>query len=86
MSRSLSPEDNDPVLFFSYLIAALRTVHSHLGTTALSLLRTPQSPPPETVMTLLVNDFNGRRATARVARGQATSSTHLFVRTMQMYR
>jgi LuxR family maltose regulon positive regulatory protein len=54
---SLSPEDNDPVLFLSYLIAALHTVAPHLETTALALLRTPQPPPPETVMTLLVNDL-----------------------------
>jgi LuxR family transcriptional regulator, maltose regulon positive regulatory protein len=54
---SLSPEDNDPVLFLSYLIAALCTVDPHLGATALALLRTSQPPAPETVITLLVNDL-----------------------------
>ena len=54
---SLEPEDNDPVRFLTYLIAALQTVDAHLGTAALDLLRTPQPPPPETVVILLINDL-----------------------------
>jgi ATP/maltotriose-dependent transcriptional regulator MalT len=54
---SLEPEDNDPVRFLSYLIAALRVVDAHLCATALALLRMPQPPPPETVMALLSNDL-----------------------------
>ena len=53
----LEPEDNDPVRFLSYVIGALRMVDAHLGATALALLRTPQPPPPETVMALLSNDL-----------------------------
>ena len=52
---SLEPEDNDPTRFLSSLIAALQTLDAQLGTTALSLLRTPQPPPPETVMAVLTN-------------------------------
>jgi LuxR family transcriptional regulator, maltose regulon positive regulatory protein len=54
---SLEPEDNDPVRFLTYLIAALQTVDAHMGTTVLDLLHTPQPPPPETVVTLLTNEL-----------------------------
>ncbi len=54
---SLEPEDNDPVRFLTYLIAALQTVDTHVGTTALDLLRTSHHAPPETVVTLLTNDL-----------------------------
>jgi len=54
---SLEPEDNDPIRFLTYLIAALQTVDAHLGRTALDLLRTPQPSPPETVVALLTNDL-----------------------------
>jgi LuxR family maltose regulon positive regulatory protein len=54
---SLEPEDNDPTRFLSYLIAALQTLDSQLGTTALALLRTPQPPSPEVVLAVLTNDL-----------------------------
>src|SRR6266487_6204551 len=54
---SLEPEDNDPVRFLTYLIAALQTVDCRLGTSALALLRTPQPSPLETVLALLTNDL-----------------------------
>ena len=54
---SLEPQDNDPMRFLAYLIAALQTVDAHLGTTALELLHTSQPPPPETVVALLTNDL-----------------------------
>jgi LuxR family maltose regulon positive regulatory protein len=54
---SLEQEDNDPVRFLTYLIAALQTINANLGTTALELLHTPQPPPPESVMVLLTNDL-----------------------------
>jgi len=54
---SLEPEDNDPARFLTYLVAALQTVDAQVGTTALELLRSPQPPPPETVVTLLTNDL-----------------------------
>jgi len=52
---SLDAEDNDPTRFLSYLIAALQTLDAQIGTTALALLRTPQPPPPETVLAVLTN-------------------------------
>jgi LuxR family maltose regulon positive regulatory protein len=59
---SLGPEDNDPTSFLSYLIAALQTLDAKLGTRALAMLRTPQPPSPEAVMSVLVNDLTSRGA------------------------
>ncbi|HXX77819.1 MAG TPA: hypothetical protein VEI53_04970 [Ktedonobacteraceae bacterium] len=54
---SLEPEDNEPVRFLSYVIAALQTLDPSIGTSALALLRTPQPAPFETVLVLLTNDL-----------------------------
>ncbi|MGZ3645284.1 MAG: LuxR C-terminal-related transcriptional regulator [Ktedonobacteraceae bacterium] len=58
---SLEPEDNEPVRFFSYVIAALQTLDPSFGTSALALLRAPQPAPLETVLALLTNDLVSRR-------------------------
>lgn len=57
---SLEDEDNEPNRFLSYLITALQTFDKHLGTKALSLLRSPQPPPLEVVLVLLINDLSSR--------------------------
>ena len=54
---SLESEDNEPERFLSYLIATLQTLDSGIGTTALSLLHTPQPAPPETLLAMLTNDL-----------------------------
>jgi LuxR family maltose regulon positive regulatory protein len=54
---SLDRADNDPASFWGYVIAALRTVASGVGESALALLRAPQRPPIETVLTALLNDL-----------------------------
>ena len=54
---SLDRGDNDPASFWGYVIAALRTVASGVGESALALLDTPQPPPIETVLTTLLNDL-----------------------------
>ncbi len=54
---SLDRGDNDPASFWAYVIAALRTVASGVGESALSLLDAPQPPPIETVLTTLLNDL-----------------------------
>ena len=54
---SLEPEDNDPVRFLSYLIAALQKIHPQLGTLARALLEAPQNVPGERVLALLANDI-----------------------------
>src|SRR5580693_9476135 len=54
---SLDRADNDPVSFWTYVIAALRTVVAGVGENALALLHAPQPPPIETVLTALLNDL-----------------------------
>jgi LuxR family transcriptional regulator, maltose regulon positive regulatory protein len=54
---SLDRADNDPASFWTYVIAALRTVASGVGESALTLLQAPQPPPIETVLTILLNDL-----------------------------
>jgi len=54
---SLDRADNDPASFWTYVIAALRTVASGVGESALTLLQAPQPPPIETVLTALLNDL-----------------------------
>ena len=54
---SLDRGDNDPVSFWTYVIAALRTAAPGVGESALALLQAPQPPPIETVLTVLLNDL-----------------------------
>ena len=54
---SLDRGDNDPASFWAYVIAALRTVAPGIGESALALLRAPQPPPVEAVLTALLNDL-----------------------------
>lgn len=55
---SLDQGDNDPALFWSYIVAALRTVRPEVGESALSTLRSPQPPPIELVLTGLINEMS----------------------------
>ena len=52
---SLDARDNDPALFWSYVVAAVRTVVPDAGQGALSLLRSSQ--PLESVVASLINDL-----------------------------
>jgi LuxR family maltose regulon positive regulatory protein len=54
---SLDRGDNDPASFWAYVIAALRTVAPGVGESALALLRAPQPPAVEAVLTALLNDL-----------------------------
>jgi len=54
---SLDQADNDPASFWTYVIAALRTVAPGVGESAMPLLQTPQPPPIETVLTALLNEL-----------------------------
>jgi len=53
---SLDNADNDPVRFWTYLIAALQAAHS-LGWDALQLLQAPQAPSAPAILTPLLNDI-----------------------------
>jgi LuxR family transcriptional regulator, maltose regulon positive regulatory protein len=54
---SLDANDNDPVRFWMYVITAVQMLRSDLGASALALLKAPQTPPIETILTLLLNDI-----------------------------
>jgi len=54
---SLDQGDNDPALFWTYLVAALNTGAPAGGTGALSLLQPPQ-PPSEAGLVALLNDLD----------------------------
>jgi LuxR family maltose regulon positive regulatory protein len=57
---SLDGDDNDPVRFLTYLIAALnqiKDIETKLGQGALSMLQSPQPPPPNTVLISLINEL-----------------------------
>jgi LuxR family maltose regulon positive regulatory protein len=57
---SLDEEDNDPVRFMTYLVAAFQQVDTDIGTRTLEMLQSPQPPQAETLITLLINDLTGK--------------------------
>lgn len=52
---TLDGADNDPIRFWTNIIFALNTLYADAGNASLALLRSPQPPPIETVLTTLVN-------------------------------
>jgi LuxR family maltose regulon positive regulatory protein len=56
---SLDEGDSDPTRFLVYLIAALQTVAPQVGQGALAALLAPQPPPPEAILTAVLNDIAG---------------------------
>jgi LuxR family transcriptional regulator, maltose regulon positive regulatory protein len=54
---SLDRRDNDPALFWTYLVAAMKTTAPGAGAGALSLLQPPQ-PPNEAGLVALLNDLD----------------------------
>ena len=54
---SLDEGDNDPTRFWSYFIAGLQQLNPDLGTTALLLFHSPQPLPPESGLTILINEI-----------------------------
>lgn len=61
---SLDEDDNDSTRFLTYLVTALTNVSRVDGDEVLSLLRSPQPPPPKVVLTALISRLEGfpRRA------------------------
>src|SRR5215213_4006873 len=55
---SLDEDDNEPVRFLTYLIAALQTHQGNMGVDALALLAAPEAPPYKAILTLLLNDLD----------------------------
>lgn len=55
---SLDEADNDPIRFWTYLIAACRSIQDDIGESAVALFQTPQQLPDETMPTILINDIH----------------------------
>src|SRR5436309_4387244 len=54
---SLDEGDNDPARFLAYLVAALQTIAAHIGEGVLGALQSSQPPPPEAILTALLNEI-----------------------------
>lgn len=54
---SLDERDSDPTRFLMYLVAALQTIAATIGEGVVTLLQSPQPPPPESILTALLNDL-----------------------------
>jgi len=54
---SLDQRDNDPAVFWTYLVAALKTADPGIGADALLLLQSPR-PPIEAIIATLLNDLS----------------------------
>jgi LuxR family maltose regulon positive regulatory protein len=55
---SLDPTENEPASFWTYFIAALQKVHPGVGASAMGQLRSPQSAPVESILTMLINEID----------------------------
>jgi LuxR family transcriptional regulator, maltose regulon positive regulatory protein len=54
---SLDDGDNDPILFWSYIIAALQSARREIGSKALAFLNSTSSPDLDHFLLLLINDL-----------------------------
>jgi ATP/maltotriose-dependent transcriptional regulator MalT len=54
---SLDEGDNDPSRFLAYLVTALQSIAASIGQGVLTVLQTPQPPPIESVLTILLNEI-----------------------------
>ncbi len=54
---TLDEQDNDPILFWRYLVAALQAVDARLGARSQAVLSAPARVSLETAVTLLINDI-----------------------------
>jgi LuxR family transcriptional regulator, maltose regulon positive regulatory protein len=56
---ALDKADNDPVRFWTYVVAALRTATPAVGESSLALLQSPQPPAIESILVTLINEIAG---------------------------
>ena len=54
---SLDEGDNAPTRFLTYLVAALQTIMANIGEGVLGVLQSPQPPPIESILTVLLNEI-----------------------------
>lgn len=55
---ALDADDNDPVRFFTYMVAATQRALPTLGATARELLQSAPPPPLQTILATLINDMS----------------------------
>ncbi|MEO0803209.1 MAG: LuxR C-terminal-related transcriptional regulator [Cyanobacteria bacterium J06642_2] len=55
---SLDRADNDSTYFWTYVFSALQKIQLEAGEQALEVLRSPQPPPIETILTTAINDID----------------------------
>src|SRR5438132_5060741 len=54
---SLDEGENDPTRFLAYLVTALQTIAATLGEGVLGVLQSSRPPPPEAMLTALLNEI-----------------------------
>ncbi len=54
---SLDEGENDPTRFLTYMVAALQTIAPNIGEGVLGVLQSLQPPPPEAMLTALLNEI-----------------------------
>jgi len=54
---SLDEGENDLTRFLTYLVAAVQTLAPHVGAGVVGMLHSPQPPPTEVLLTVLLNDL-----------------------------
>lgn len=55
---SLDERDSDPIRFLAHLVAALQTIEANIGAGLLGVLRAPQPPSTESILTSLLNEVS----------------------------
>src|SRR5512146_1709397 len=58
---SLDEGDNDPTRFLVYLVAAFQTIGANIGKGMSEILQSPQLPPIESILTILLNDITAMK-------------------------
>ncbi len=56
---SLDEGDNDPIRFWTHFISALQTKQSHIGNIVPEMLRAPEFPDIQSLLTQLINEIAG---------------------------
>jgi LuxR family maltose regulon positive regulatory protein len=69
---SLDEADNDPARFLTYFVAALQGISANIGEGVSAALQSPQPPPVESMLTLLLNDL---AAIPRISYSSSTTTT-----------
>ncbi len=59
--QSLDAGDSDPTRFLAYLVAALQTIFAGVGAGVLAALQSPQPPPIEALLPVLLNEIAALR-------------------------